>query len=153
MTMLLVCNEILGDASDAVCHDRIHELELRDAVEIIQLPRHELARRRMKVVTDKGSECAIALPRSQQLFDGAVLFLDQVRAVVVRAKPESWLVFRAANVAAGLELGYFAGNMHWPVRFRRDDLLISGEVGAQHAIERLRHLLGAGDVAYVGESK
>jgi urease accessory protein len=151
--MPLVCTEILGDAAHADCHERIHDLELREAVEIIQLPRHELARRRMKVVTDKGSECAIALPRSQQLFDGAVLFLDQVRAVVVRAEPESWLVFRASNVAAGLELGYFAGNMHWPVRFRGDDLLICGEVGAQHALERLRHLLGAGVVEYVGGSE
>jgi hypothetical protein len=42
--------------------------------------------------------------------------------------------------------------MHWPVRFRGDDLLISGEVGAQHALERLRHLLGAGVVEYVGGS-
>jgi urease accessory protein len=153
MSPPLMCDRVLGNAGDAAHRRRIHDLEHHDAVEVIRLPRGDLARHRLRVVTDKGTECAIALSRSEQLFDGAVLFLDDRRAVVVRAEPERWLVFRAANAAAGLELGYFAGNMHWPVRFEGDHLYVAGESGAQHVCERLHHLLDRGAVAFVGEDK
>ena len=35
-----------------------------------------MSRRRLRVTTDKGNECAIALSRQEKLFDGAVLLLD-----------------------------------------------------------------------------
>lgn len=50
-----------------------------------------MARRRMRVCTQRGEEIAIALPREETLFDGAVLLLDDTRAIVVRATVECWL--------------------------------------------------------------
>ncbi len=68
------------------------------------------------VKTDQGEECAIALDRSQSLSNGAVLWLDKTRAIVVRAKTASWLLSKPRDIDAALELGYLAGNMHWQAR-------------------------------------
>ena len=70
-----------------------------------------MLRRRLRVTTDRGSECAIALAREDKLFDGAVLVLEDDRAVVVRAEETSWLVVAPADIAAAIELGYCSGNM------------------------------------------
>lgn len=153
MSSPVTCDRIIGDAVDPAYREQIHDLEHDSAVEFVRLPRADLARRRLRVWTDQGTECAIALPRSEHLFDGAVLLLNDRRAIVVRAEPERWLVFRAAAAAAGLELGYFAGNMHWQVRFEGDHLYVAGGTGQQQIVERLHHLLERGEVTFVGEHK
>lgn len=147
----LLFDHVLGDARNEAHQRFIHELEHHDAVEVIRLSRGDLARRRLRVTTDKGTDCAIALPRSERLFDGAVLLLDKSRAIVVRAEPEHWLIFRAADAASGLELGYLAGNMHWPVRFEGDRLHVAGGTDSQSVLERLHHLLDRGLVTLLGE--
>jgi urease accessory protein len=152
MSEPVACTSILADIANPAVHARIHILESHDAVEIVRLGRGDLSRHRLRTATNKGTECAIALPRHEHLFDGAVLFLDEVRAIVVRAEPEQWLAFRAANPAAGLELGYFAGNMHWPVRFEGDQLYVAGGAGAQQIMERLRHLLNRGGITFEGDA-
>jgi urease accessory protein len=149
----LTCERIVGAESDEGIRARIHDLAHRDAIEIIRLSRSDLARHRLRTVTDKGSDCAIVLDRSARLFDGAVLLLDDRRAIVVRAEPESWLIFKAKDVAGGLELGYFAGNMHWAVRFEGDLLYVSGQVGVQHVLDRLRHLLQRDQISYMGDER
>jgi urease accessory protein len=146
----VACTGILADIADPAVHARIHLLESHDALEIVRLGRGDLSRHRLRAATNKGTECAIALPRHEHLFDGAVLFLDETRAIVVRAEPEHWLAFRVANPAAGLELGYFAGNMHWPVRFEGDQLYVAGGADAKHVMERLRRLLDRGAITFEG---
>ncbi|GAA2839552.1 urease accessory protein [Aminobacter aminovorans] len=150
---MLKLNSIVGLAADQQLSARLHLLDHEGRVEFIMLDTAEIARRRLSARTDRGTLCAIALPRTQRLVDGAVLLLEDKRAIVVRAEPERWLVFKAADAAAGIELGYCAGNMHWPVRFEGDHLYVVGELGSGHVLDRLQHVLDQGAVVFLGEGK
>jgi urease accessory protein len=103
-------------------------------------------RRRLRGKTDKGTEIAVALDRSEQLSDGAVLVLDEARAVVVRMSDERWLRIRPNGTDAALEAGYCAGNHHWRVKFEPGSLLVAMEGPAEHYIARLDHLLKTGRI-------
>lgn len=133
--------EIIGSASEEGIAGRLHSLSHRGAVEEIVVEREDLARRRFRATTSAGQECAIALPRSQRLFDGAVLMLDGERAIVVRMAPERWLRLQPVDAAAALTLGYFAGNMHWRVRFDGDVLAVAMDDEDTDYIARLEPLL------------
>jgi len=103
---------IVGRASDPEIADRLHGLAHRGRVEHLALSPEDTRRHRLRAIGDHGTECAIALPRSEHLGDGAVLLLDEDHAIVVRVTEHSWLDLVATDAAAALELGYFAGNMH-----------------------------------------
>lgn len=150
---MLKLNAIVGLATESQISAQLHLLDHEGRVEFILLDDREIARRRISVTTDRGTPCSIVLPRTQRLVDGAVLLLEDKRAIVVRAEPERWLVFSAADAAAGLELGYCAGNMHWPVRFEGSRLYVVGELGAGHVLDRLHHILHRGAVKFLGEGK
>ena len=109
---------ILACASAPSVHERLHALEHVGGVEYVSLSPRDMARRRLRVTTDKGTGCAIALPRGERLYDGAVLALGETRAIVVRVAGESWLRLRPACAADAMCLGYHAGNLHWRVRVR-----------------------------------
>ena len=72
-----------------------------------------------------------------------MLLLEEARAIVVRALPERWITLEPPDVAAALELGYFAGNMHWRVRFDGSRLRIGVEEDESFYLERLGPLLAA----------
>lgn len=149
---MLMLEAIVGLATDRAISTKLHLLDHEGRVEVIVLDIDEIARRRLTVKTDRGTPCRISLPRSQRLIDGAVLLMDDKRAIVVKAEPERWLVFQATNVAAGLELGYCAGNMHLSARFDGDQLYVVSELGSQHVLDRLHHVLHRGDVVFLGEA-
>ena len=86
------------------------------------------------------------LPRTERLSNGAVLLLESDRAVVVRLREAEWLALQPRDAAAALELGYFAGNMHWPVRFDGAALKIALHGPAEGYLERLDHLLKDGRI-------
>jgi urease accessory protein len=138
---------IIGFRDDSDVAERLHVLGHQDRVEEIVLAREDLARRRLRAVTSKGAECLISLPRQQRLKDGAVLLLEEARAIVVRARPERWITFEPADAAAALELGYFAGNMHWRVRFDGGRLGIGVEEDKSFYLARLGPLLAARRIA------
>jgi urease accessory protein len=142
-----VYNRILGDASADAFHDALHALEHAHAVDHLRMPRGDLSRRRLRAVTEKGQDVAIALPRDQQLFDGAVLALDDHAALVVRVETEQWLRLTARDQGMALRLGYFCGNLHWRVRFEDETLLIAIETEERLYLDRLAPMLDAGDVA------
>lgn len=140
---------IVADAQDAPVGERIHALEHDHRLETLFLGREDMARRRLRASTDHGTECRIALPREQRLFDGAVLVLEDARAVVVRQEAETWLSLRAADTASALELGYFAGNMHWRVRFDGPVLHVAATGELEDMLARLKPLLDGGAVSRV----
>lgn len=146
---LTLYSRILGAADQPDLHDRLHRLDHAHAVDHLRLPRADLARRRLRGKTEAGRDVAIALPRDQQLFDGAVLALEDHRALVVRAEAEDWLRFAAKDAATALRLGYFAGNLHWRVRFEGAVLLIAVETGEHVYIERLTPMIDAGDITRI----
>jgi len=141
--------EVVGPVTDPVIADKLHHLEHHGRVEYITLSEEDTQRRRLRVVTDAGTECALVLDRSAQLYDGAVMLLTDEHAVVVRTQEPDWLRLQPLDVAAALEVGYFAGNMHWTVRFAGDVLEISLQGEPSSYLERLDPFLSDGRVKNV----
>ena len=140
-------NSLVGARTDPVLHERLHQLEHHDAVETVTIATGDLDRRRLLVRTKAGEEVAIALPREQKLFDGAVLVLEKDRAIVVRAGEQRWLRLSPRSADAALELGYHAGNLHWRVRFDGSDLLVAVEGPVHHYAARIEPLIKDGRVS------
>ena len=128
---------ILGFASEPELAERLHALDHAGRVEILPLEQQDVHRRRLRATTDRGTECLIALPRDRALGDGAVLVLEDERAIVVRLAEERWLALVPRDAVAALELGYFAGNLHWRVRFEASRLLIALEGPEEDYLTRL----------------
>ncbi len=140
----LLVTAILGSASEPAFQEALHRLEHSGAVDSITLEPSDLARRRMRVTSARGRDCALALPRSSKLFNGAVLALQADWALVLRVSEERWLRLRPRDAAAALALGYHAGNLHWRVRFAAGDLLVALEGPEETYIARLEQHLAEG---------
>ncbi|GBU18187.1 MULTISPECIES: urease accessory protein UreE [Methylobacterium] len=143
-----VIQRVLGSRLDAAFAERLHHLEHHGAVDVLRVPSADTARRRLRAVTEGGEEIALALPRDQTLFDGAVLVLEDHRAIVARVGAVRWLRLRAKNLPDALELGYHAGNLHWRVRFADGALLVALEAPAEDYLVRLGDLAGDGRLAH-----
>jgi urease accessory protein len=125
---------------------KLHDLEHRDAVDIVVIPSSDLSRRRLRAMTHRGIELAIALPRDQKLYDGAVLILNDDHAVVVKAATERWLRLEPASTADAVELGYHAGNLHWRVRFEGASLLVALEGRPEDYVARIEPMIAGNRV-------
>jgi urease accessory protein len=144
---MLRLETILGLVTAPDIAEALHHLEHHGRVEYLTLSEADTQRHRLRALTDRGTECAIALPRHQHLSNGAVLLLEKDRAVVVRMQALQWLTLQPRDAAAALELGYFAGNMHWKVEFDGERLRIALQGPVETYLERLGHLLGDGRAA------
>jgi urease accessory protein len=137
---------IVGQATQPDLARRLHEIAHAGGVEYLVLTEADSHSRRLRRATDRGTDCAVVLPRSARLSDGAVLLLEETRAIVVRLAEERWLDLVARDQAAALELGYFAGNMHWPVQFMGERLRIGLHGDVEDYLARLHHLLADGRI-------
>jgi urease accessory protein len=146
---VLRLTKILGYASDVAMSEQLHAISHRGRIETVVLNRADAKRHRLRTTTDRGTEIGIALERSDSLSDGAVLYLDHERAIVVRMQDEEWLRFAPADAATALELGYTAGNLHWRVRFVDGILEVAREGPEDSYLDRLRPLLTNGRVRRV----
>lgn len=146
---MIKIDHIVGMATEPAIAEALHQLEHRRAVEYVTLSPADTQRHRLRVLTDRGTECAIAVPRTQHLANGAVLLLEAGRAIVVRMNEVEWLTLAARDRPAALELGYFAGNMHWKVEFDGERLRIALQGPAETYLERMSHLLRDGRVVRV----
>lgn len=142
---------IIGLASDPRIAEALHDLEHRNAVEYLTLSAADTQRHRLRALSDRGTECAIAIPRTQHLANGAVLLLDHDRAIVVRMREVEWLELETDSVDSALELGYFAGNMHWKVEFAGARLRIALQGPRASYLERMSHLLQSGHVRVIDD--
>ena len=140
---------IVGHLSDPDFAGKLHDLGHEGRVESIVLSRSDTQRHRLRVYTDRGTECAVALPRNEHLSQGAVLLLEDERAIVVRMEEEAWLALAPRDAATALELGYFAGNLHWRVRFDGDILNVALEGPEADYIARIEAFLADGRVSWV----
>ncbi|MCX8253894.1 Urease accessory protein UreE 1 [Beijerinckiaceae bacterium RH AL1] len=122
---MILIETVIGDMREPELAAQLHRLEHADAVDTVTLGSADLARRRLRVTSERGADVAIALPRDVVLFNGAVLQLDDSHALIVRAAPTDWLRIIPHGAAAALELGYHAGNLHWRVRFAGSELLVA----------------------------
>ena len=142
---------IIGFASDPALAGRLHDIGHAGRVEQLVLDSDDVHRRRLRARTDKGTDCLIALPPDQSLGDGAVLALEEDWAIVVRLTEERWLELAPRDAAAALELGYFAGNLHWRVKFRGTRLLVALEGPKSDYLARLSSFLDDGRAVEVGD--
>src|SRR5258708_32483796 len=138
---MLRIDRVLGSRLEPEFSEELHRLEHRGAIDIVNVPVADLARRRLLITTRGGEELAIALPRHQKLFDGAVLLLDGDRAIVVRAASERWLRLEPRSISDAVELGYHVGNLHWRVRFGGEVLLVALEGRPEDYTARLENLI------------
>ncbi len=134
---MLVLDEIIGQAEDPDISRQLHELDHLGKVEYITLSKEDALRHRVRVVTDHGTECAVVLRRSARIVDGAVLLLDDDRAIVTRLSERNWLALAPRDITAALELGYQAGNSHWTVRFDGPVMRIALEGPERDYLDRL----------------
>lgn len=148
---MITITRIVGTASHPSLADKLHHLEHDDRVEILVVSEEDSLRRRLRGKTDKGTDVAIALKRNEELVDGAVLLLDDFRAIVLRTAQPRWLRITPRDADAALEAGYCAGNHHWKVRFEPGALLIAMQGPAQHYVDRLEHLVKSGRIAWETE--
>ncbi|MEE8171467.1 MAG: urease accessory protein UreE [Alphaproteobacteria bacterium] len=138
---MLHLNRIVGNSSGGEIAEKLHRLSHDGRLEEIRLSAADTARKRLRVTTDKGTDCAIALNRDANLENGSVLLLEDERAIVVRMLETKWLRIAPTDTAAALELGYFAGNLHWRVRFDGALLEIALEGPVENYLNRLaRHI-------------
>jgi urease accessory protein len=140
-TSMLRIEHVLGGRLDPAFAERIHQLEHRGAVDLLTVLAADVSRHRFRATTQGGTEVAIALPRDQRLFDGAVLVLEPDHAVVVRLAQERWLRLQPRAIADAIELGYQAGNLHWRVRFAGEALLVALEAPMDDYLARLSGLI------------
>ncbi|MCF8128478.1 MAG: urease accessory protein UreE [Deltaproteobacteria bacterium] len=145
----LKIHTILGLAHEDSLAQPLHALAHRDAIETIRLSSEDMHRRRLRATTDQGTECAIVLPRTRQLEDGAVLWLDKERAVLVRMKESSWLLFEPRDTAAALALGYLAGNMHWQVELTKGIMRVGVNGNRDATLKRVAPLVVSGKVRQI----
>jgi urease accessory protein len=138
---MLLIEQVLGSRLAPEFSERFHELEHRGAVDLLTVAAADVARRRLRATTRAGADVAIALPRDQQLFDGAVLLMEADRAIVVRVDEQRWLRLQPRAIADAIELGYHAGNLHWRVRFEGEALLVALEAPMDDYLARIASLV------------
>ncbi len=143
---MLRLHGIIGHESDAAFQARLHDLEHHGGIQLLFVPPDEAGRKRFRLATDRGTDCAVSLDRDEQLTNGALLYLDDETAIIARFGQQSVWRLRPSDAAAALRLGWNAGNLHWRVRFEGDCLvvLLDGPLADYRA--RLEHLLGGGEV-------
>ena len=144
---MLHIDSVVGNRTEPAIRERLHHLEHRGSVDEVTLATADMARRRLRTTTRAGAELAIALPRDQKLFDGAVLLLEADRAIVVRSAAERWLRLVPRSIADAVALGYHAGNLHWRVRFEGEALLVALEGPVDDYTARLGDLMADRRVA------
>src|SRR5262245_4018090 len=145
---MITITGIVGTASDPRFAERLHHLEHEDRVETLVVGEEDSSRRRLRGRTDKGTDVAIALERSGELVDGAVLLLDDTRAIVLRKAEQRWLRILPRDADAALEAGHCAGNHHWKVRFEPGALLIAMQGPVEHYVDSLEHLAASGRISW-----
>ncbi len=150
--MLVRINSVLGNSRDPAYEEILHRLRHEGRAEYVTIGESDLARRRLRVHTDKGTECAIALPRSKRLEHGALLELSERRAIVVELQELPWLMLEARDSAAALELGFLAGHHHWRVKFSGARMNVALDDSLESYLARLRAHIADGSVRVVEES-
>lgn len=144
---LITYTNIIGNATDTALSERLHTLEHMQKVDYLTLSSDDIQRKRLKATSTNGIECGITLARDQRLYSGAILQLTDQYALVVRSANVHWLSCSPIDSAAALELGYFAGNMHWPVRFNGNTLQVELKGKVSDYEDRLAHLVTSGRIS------
>jgi len=142
---------IIGTADDPIYRPMLHALEHAGGIELIYVSPGDANRKRFRLVTDRGTDCAISFDRDEDLVDGALLYIDPQRAIIVRFGEQQVWRLTPQDQAASLKLGWNAGNLHWRVRFEGDVLVVLLDAPLHTYRARILPLLEAGEVTEVND--
>ena len=147
-----VYTKLLDPTKDNIAQ-LIHKLEHEEALDTIRLNADDLSRRRFTSETTFGKTVGISLPRSSKLYDGALLEISERYCLMVKVEPETWLRLEVQSADVALRLGYFAGNLHWAVKFDQNSLsvAISGDVNSY--LDRIKNVFKGCEVKILGLNK
>ena len=146
---MLRLDGIVGSERDEVLSRKLHKLRHEGNIEYLFVQETDIGRRRLRLSTDRGTDCGISLSRNEVLEDGAVLFLDDGRAIVVRVGAAETLRLRPRSSEAALRLGWNAGNLHWKVKFDSGDLVVLVDGTREEYLARVAALISEGLVEAV----
>ena len=147
-----VYTKLLDPTKDNI-EQLIHKLEHEEALDTIRLNADDLSRRRFTSETTFGKTVGISLPRTLKLYDGALLEISERYCLMVNVETENWLRLEVQSADVALRLGYFAGNLHWAVKFDQNSLnvAISGDVDAY--LDRINNIFKGCEVKILGLNK
>lgn len=146
---MLHLSKIIGNLVDSDLAEPLHKLEHQGCIEYITLDADDIKRKRLRVLTDRGTDCAIVLDRNDTLENGSVLWLDAEKAIAIRRPDTQWIALKPTSMNAALELGYLTGNLHWHAEITEGTLRVAIAGSKTAYLERLRPLLETGYVEYV----
>ena len=146
---MIQISQVLGHSHDSNLSSRLHDLSHDNKVEYIVLDHANLQRRRFRTQTDQGADCAVTISRDNKLSNGAVLLLEEDRAIVVKMAEDQWLSLHPKDVSSAIELGYFAGNMHWRVKFENECLNIALESPKNIYLDRLKNFFSQNKITLI----
>jgi urease accessory protein len=131
--------EILGDAGDPRFAGR--------RVERLAVSSGDAAKRRLRAVSEAGTDVAVDLPRGSYLYHGAVLADDGERVIAVERAPEEAIVVRldaalapAELIACAAGLGHAFGNQHVPVEIEGGEIRAPVTTSREVAEQTVRSL-------------
>lgn len=105
-------------------------------VEYVSVNWEECARRRLRKVTDRGTEVVIDLPPGPPLADGDILIRETQRTIAVRMLPADILVARPASLREMGTLCYQIGNLHQPVWVGEEEVVLPDEPQNEALLQR-----------------
>ncbi|NPU15126.1 urease accessory protein UreE [Bradyrhizobium sp. 83002] len=143
---MLRLHGIIGRADDKAYARQLHTLKHHGGIELLFVPPADAGRKRFRLTTDRGTDCAVSLDRDEELVDGALLYLEPERAIIARFGEQQVWRLRARDAASALKLGWHAGNLHWRVRFEGDHLVVLLDAPVDNYRARIRPLIESGEV-------
>lgn len=148
---MLRLHGILGNASDPRYQAALHDLEHAGGIELLFVPPEDSGRKRFRLTTDRGTDCAISFNRDEDLKDGALLYISPERAIIARFGEQHVWRLKPKDQAAALKLGWNAGNLHWRVRFEDDVLTVLLDAPLHTYRARVLPLLEEGSVSEIDD--
>ena len=138
---MLTVTKIVGPATEPSLADKLHRLEHDHCVETLLVERDDTLRRRLRAKPTRAPTSPSRSSKATGLADGAVLFLDEARAIVLRVTQERWLRLQPRDADAALEARLLRRQHHWRVRYEPGALLVAMQGPAEHYLARLDHLI------------
>ena len=74
---MLRLTEIIGYVTNPIFADQLHDISRRGTVEYLNISQQDIERRRLRVTSDCGGDCAISVSRDAVLIDGVDLLAAQ----------------------------------------------------------------------------
>ena len=113
----MIFEKILGNENDESFSEKLHRLSHKSLVDYIEIKPEDSFRRRMRMVSINGREYKLAIPRSQKIENGSILWLSKDFAVVIRILNGPKIRVTPKNITSAVRLGYHCGNLHWKTNF------------------------------------